>query len=107
VTVIQASQANGASAGAPATLDLEPLTADERAIVGVLAQMRATGNSAPLRDWAREGGEALERVREALRVLGELDLQLLVAVALDGLLGVDVAGSPSAAASARGGRAVP
>jgi hypothetical protein len=86
VTVIQE---NGASAATLTAFDLESLTADECAIVGIVAQLQTTGDAAPLRDWAREGGEALERVREALRVLGELDPQLLVAVALDGLLRVD------------------
>jgi hypothetical protein len=70
------------------------LSAEEYVIVGIVAQL-AAGDAAPVRAWAREGGAALERVREALHVLGELDRQLLVNVALDGLLGGDASGQPA------------
>jgi hypothetical protein len=80
------TQENGASVDHLTAFDLEALTADERVIVGIVAQLRADGDAAPLRAWAREGGEALERVREALKVLGEFDPQSLVALALDGLV---------------------
>jgi hypothetical protein len=77
---------NGMSVDQPTAFDLEALTEDESAIVGIVAQLRASGEVALLRTWAREGGEALDRVREALSVLGELDPRLLVEVALDGLI---------------------
>ncbi len=66
--------------------DLDPLTAHERAIVGVVSELRADVDAASITALVREGGEALECVREALEVLGELDPQLLVAVALDALV---------------------
>jgi beta-phosphoglucomutase-like phosphatase (HAD superfamily) len=74
--------------------DLGALSAEEYVIVAIVAQLTA-GDAAPVRAWAREGGAALERVREALHVLGELDRQLLVNLALDGLLGADASGRPS------------
>jgi hypothetical protein len=85
VSVTQENQAITASVDHLTAPDLEALTADECVIVGIVAQLR-NGDAAPLRAWAREGGEALERVREALKVLGELDPPLLVALALDGLV---------------------
>jgi hypothetical protein len=66
--------------------DLEPLSAHERAIVGVVAELRANFHPASITASVRDGGEALECVREALEVLGELDPQLLVRVALDALV---------------------
>jgi hypothetical protein len=66
--------------------DLDPLTAHERAIVGVVAELRADVDASSVTALVREGGEALECVREALEVLGELDPQLLVGVALDALV---------------------
>jgi hypothetical protein len=66
--------------------DLEPLTAHERAIVGVVAELRANSHAASITALMRDGDEALESVREALEVLGELDPQLLVRVALDALV---------------------
>jgi hypothetical protein len=66
--------------------DLEQLTAHERLIVGVVAELRANDETAPLAALVRDGGEALEHAREALEVLGELDPRLLVQVALDALV---------------------
>jgi hypothetical protein len=89
--------AGGRSAPDPDHLtafDAGALSAEEYVIVGIVTQL-AAGDAAPVRAWAREGGEALERVREALHVLGELDRQLLVNVALDGLLGADASVRPS------------
>jgi hypothetical protein len=74
------------SVGSESGPDLRQLTAHERAIVGVVAQLRANDEAAPVAALVRDGGEALERVREALEVLGELDPQLLVQVALDALV---------------------
>jgi hypothetical protein len=68
--------------------ELEQLTAHERTIVDVVAQLRANGESAPLTALVHSGHEGLERVREALGVLGELDPQHLVQVALNALIRV-------------------
>jgi hypothetical protein len=76
--------------------EVEPLTAHERVIVNVVAQLRVDGETAPLTAWVRAGGEALECVREALEVLGELDPQLLVQVALDALVSAPVHAAPEA-----------
>jgi hypothetical protein len=70
--------------------DLEQLTAHERAIMAVVAQLRANDDAAPVAALVRAGGQALERVREALEVLGEFDPQLLVQVALDALVSAHV-----------------
>jgi uncharacterized protein YbcI len=66
--------------------ELEQLTAHERTIVDVVAQLLANGESAPLTALLHGGHDGLERVRGALDVLGELDRQLLVQVALDALI---------------------
>jgi hypothetical protein len=66
--------------------DLEPLTAHERAIAGVVAELRDNVDAGSITALVRHGGEALGYVREALEVLGELDPQLLVRVALDALV---------------------
>ncbi len=66
--------------------NLEPLTAHERDIVGVVAELRANVDAASITALVRDGGEARECVREALELLGELDPQLLVRVALDALV---------------------
>jgi hypothetical protein len=86
VSVTQENGAITASVDQLTASDLEALTADECVIVGIVAQLRANGDAAPLRAWAREGGEALERVRDALKVLSEFDPQFLVALAVDGLV---------------------
>ncbi len=70
--------------------ELEALTAHERTIVGVVAQLRANSRAAALTTLVRGGDKTLECVREALEVLGELDPQLLVQVALDALVSVHV-----------------
>jgi hypothetical protein len=54
--------------------------------VGVVAQLRGSDDAAPITALVRGGGDALEFVREALDVLGELDPHLLVRVALDALV---------------------
>ena len=76
--------------------ELEQLTAHERTIVDVVAQLRANGESAPLTAFVQGGHEGLEHVREALEVLGELDPQLLVQVALDALICVHLDGRGAA-----------
>jgi hypothetical protein len=86
MSVTQENGAITAEADDLTTFDLEALTANERVVVAIIARLRADGDAASLRAWAREGGEALERVREALEVLGELDPPLLIALALDGLV---------------------
>jgi hypothetical protein len=80
--------------------DLEPLTAHERAIVGVAAELRANVDAASITALVRGGSEALECVREALEVLGELDPQLLVGVALHALVCAHV-DDPGAARQSR------
>jgi hypothetical protein len=70
--------------------NLEPLSAYERAIVGVVAELRDNVDAASITALVRDGGEALGYVREALEVLGELDPQLLVRVAIDALVSAHV-----------------
>jgi hypothetical protein len=93
--VSQESRPTVASVDSEFGSGLEQLTAHERAIMGVVAQLRASDAAASVAALVRDGGEALERVREALEVLGEFDPQLLVQVALDALAcaHVDVPGA--------------
>jgi hypothetical protein len=74
----------------------EQLAAHERMIVGVVAQLHDDGESAPLTALVHGGQEGLTHAREALEVLGELDPQLLVQVALDALICVHLGGRAAA-----------
>lgn len=63
--------------------DLPP---DERATLELVTDLAASGNLHELIARLREGELGPERARDALRVLGELDLDLLVQVTLDSLI---------------------
>ena len=79
---------------------LEELTAHERLIVAIVAELRANDETEPLVRLVRDGGDALERAREALEVLGELDSRRLVQLALDALVGAHVDGPAARTAAA-------
>jgi hypothetical protein len=67
----------------------DELTPEERMTVLMAEQVRDSGDVLPL--LARlEGPLGPELVRDTLRLLGELDLDLLVAIALDALTGSTV-----------------
>jgi hypothetical protein len=64
----------------------EGLTPEERATAELVKALRATGNLHPLVAVLRDPDGGPERARDALLLLGELDLALLVQVALDTLI---------------------
>jgi hypothetical protein len=64
----------------------EGCSPDDRKTVELVKALRATGNLRPLVSVLRESDGGPERAREALLMLGELDLELLVQVALDTLI---------------------
>jgi hypothetical protein len=59
---------------------------EERRTAELVKALRATGNLRPLVRVLRESDGGPERARDALLMLGELDLDLLVQVALDTLI---------------------
>jgi hypothetical protein len=61
-------------------------TPEERATGELVNALRATGNLRPLVSALREPDGGPERARNALLLLGELDVELLVQVALDTLI---------------------
>ena len=64
----------------------EPQTPEERQTAELVAALRATGNLHPLIAVLRCPDGGPERARDALLLLGELDVELLVEVALDTLI---------------------
>lgn len=64
----------------------ESPTPQELATAELVKTLRATGNLRPLVGVLREEESGPERARDALLLLGELDLELLVQVALDTLI---------------------
>jgi hypothetical protein len=67
-------------------LPREDLTSAEKEIADLVAALAKTGNLHPLIALLRDGHVGPERARDALRLLGELDPDLLVQVALDTLI---------------------
>ena len=65
---------------------LERLSPEERATVELVRALRETGNLHPLVEALRNGVAGPKRARDALRLLGELDLDLLVQVCLDTMI---------------------
>ncbi len=59
---------------------------DERATAQLAAELRQSGNLHPLIARLREGEVGPEQARDVLRVLAELDLDLLLQITLDGLI---------------------
>jgi hypothetical protein len=66
----------------------EALTAEERATVDLVVRLIESGNLHPLIARLRHGEIGPENARDALRVLAELDLDLLLQIALDALIGM-------------------
>ena len=64
----------------------ETPTPQELATAELVKALRATGNLRPIVTVLREDESGAERARDALLLLGELDLELLVRVALDTLI---------------------
>jgi hypothetical protein len=64
----------------------DDLPLEERATLQLATQLVASGNLDPLIARLRDGEVGPESARDALRVLGELDLDLLVQITLDGLI---------------------
>ena len=64
----------------------DDLSPEESATLELVRQLVATGNLHPLIARLRDGELGPESARDALRTLGELDLELLVQITLDGLV---------------------
>jgi hypothetical protein len=64
----------------------DDLWPEEQATLELAAQLRNSGNLHPLIARLREGDVGPESARDALRVLAELDLDLLVQITLDSLI---------------------
>jgi hypothetical protein len=62
------------------------LVEEEQAAADLAAQLRDSGNLHPLIARLRTGDVGPERARDALRILAELDPDLLVQITLDGLI---------------------
>jgi hypothetical protein len=69
---------------------LDDLPSEERATAELASQLRDSGNLHPLIARLRDGEVGPERARDALRLLAELDIDLLVQITLDGLIGAYV-----------------
>jgi hypothetical protein len=67
---------------------IDDLPADERTATKLAAQLRDSGNLHPLIARLRKGELGPERARNALRILAELDIDLLVQITLDALISV-------------------
>jgi hypothetical protein len=64
----------------------EDFSPEERETAELVKALRSTGNLGPLVALLRGSDGGPERARDALLMLGELDLELLVQVALDTLI---------------------
>lgn len=64
----------------------EELTADERETLDLVRDLVKSGNLHPLIERLRTGDTGPERARDALKTLGDLELDLLVQLALDTLI---------------------
>ncbi len=64
----------------------DDLPLEEQATLELVSELVATGNLHPLIARLRDGELGPESARDALRTLGELDLDLLVQITLDGLV---------------------
>ena len=65
----------------------DDLLPEERATIELAAQLRDSGNLHPLIARLRDGELGPERARDVLRLLAELDIDQLVQITLDGLIG--------------------
>lgn len=93
-------QASSGSCSAPGPVDVsvgvDELTPSERATVGMVRQLAASGTLGPLVQGLRSGEHGLVEARDALRTLGELDGERLVEIALDTLINEYVEASQDA-----------
>ena len=64
----------------------DDLSLEEQATLDLATQLVATGNLHPLIARLKDGELGPESARDALRVLAELDLDLLVQITLDSLI---------------------
>ena len=64
----------------------DDLSPEERATLELVTELAASGNLHPLIARLRDGEVGPESARDALLVLAELDLDLLVQITLDGLV---------------------
>ncbi|MGN6872133.1 MAG: hypothetical protein ACTHMY_27395 [Solirubrobacteraceae bacterium] len=64
----------------------DDLSLEEQATLELATQLVATGNLHPLIARLRDGELGPESARDALRILAELDLDLLVQITLDSLV---------------------
>lgn len=90
----------GALRGSRCVMSYESPSQQERDTIALVGLLRASGSTTSLVDLLRGGGGGPERARDALSLLGELDRELLVQVALDALIDANVA-DPAAAAQTR------
>lgn len=67
---------------------VDDLPSDEHVTLELAAQLRDSGNLHSLIARLRDGDVGPEHARDALRLLGELDMDLLVRITLDGLISV-------------------
>ena len=88
----------GALRGNRCAMAYESPSQQERDTIALVGLLRSTGDTATLVGLLRGAGP--ERARDALSLLGELDRELLVQVALDALIDANVA-DPAAAAQTR------
>ena len=65
---------------------VEDLSPEERATQELVTQLAATGNLHPLIALLREGAIGPEKARDALEVLADFDLNLLIQITLDSLI---------------------
>lgn len=75
---------------------VDDLSPEEQATLELTTQLRDSGNLHPLIARLRDGDIGPESARDALRVLAELDLDLLVQITLDSLIATYV-GDPGLA----------
>jgi hypothetical protein len=64
----------------------DDVSLEEQATLDLVTELVATGNLHPLIARLRDGELGPESARDALRTLGELDLDLVVQITLDGLV---------------------
>ena len=90
----------GALRGSRCVMSYESPSQQERDTIALVGLLRATGDTATLVGLLHGAGGGPERARDALSLLGELDRELLVQVALDALIDGNFA-DPAAAEQTR------
>lgn len=96
------SRTRAGAAGYPmAHMANEIPSEQEREVIFLVGLLRATADTKPLVSLLRGGDGGPERARDALSLLGELDRELLVQVALDALIDGNFADAAAAAQTRR------